>query len=496
MRDRPVTRIQRAACGGAVAALALVAYFRTLLPGVGFWDIGEFQTVPHVLGIAHPTGYPLYTLIGKLATLWPFGTIAGRMNGLSALTAAGAAGLLTGVILQLRVRPWLAVAAGLAFAFSGHVWRTATHADPHTLHAALVAGLWVLALRWRETREARWLFAVALVAGLGLGNHMLLAFELPALALVVLWPHRSSLGPRVAAGALAWGLAGLAVYAYLPLRARMAPPLNYADPTTWERFRYLVLGEQFQGGMAFLSLEGLKVFWDRLPQLFAWHGQWLSGPGVVLVMGLAAMGALALWRRGRVLAVALFLGGALPFYLAGTYVNADLGRYFIVPTLLGLVLAALGAQYLGERLGGRAQDVLGVLLVLLALGLVPRNLPLVDVRHQTEADRYQRAVFASVKPRAVILSWWSYSTPLWYGRFVEERRPDVTIVDESEMVHHGWGDMARTAARFRDRPVYVIPPPEQLPELRRVYRLIPVTLPEDFGQDVYELTGKAEPTSP
>lgn len=494
MPDRPVARIHGVAACATVAILSLAAYFRTLLPGVGFWDIGEFQTVPHVLGIAHPTGYPLYTLIGKLATLWPFGTIALRMNGLSALTAAGAAILLTCLTLRLGVRPALATATGLAFAFTGHVWRTATHADPHTLHAALVALSWVLTLRWVETRDARWLWALALVAGLGLGNHMVMAFGLPALLVAALWPHRTSLGAREVGGTLAWGLAGLSVYAYLPLRARMAPPLNYADPTTWERFRYLVLGEQFQGGMAFLSWHGLGVFAGRLPQLLEWHVQWLSWPGVVLACGCAIVGVLVLWQRSRCLGVALFLGAALPFYVAGTYVNADLGRYFIVPTMLGLALAALGAQWLGERTG--APGVVGGVLLLLALGLVPRNLPAVDAHRDVAADDYQRAVFASVKPRAVILSWWSYSTPLWYGHFVEGRRPDVTIVDESVLVQRGWGDMARAAARFPERPVYVVPPAEQLPALRRAYRLSPVPIPETYGQAVYELKRKAAPTSP
>ncbi|MDB5097952.1 MAG: rane protein of unknown function, partial [Cyanobacteria bacterium RYN_339] len=63
-----------------VALAALVVYVRTLLPGVGQWDTAEFQTVPYVLGTMHATGYPLYTLLGKLFTFVPLGSVAYRLN--------------------------------------------------------------------------------------------------------------------------------------------------------------------------------------------------------------------------------------------------------------------------------------------------------------------------------------------------------------------------------------------------------------------------------
>ncbi|MDQ3937488.1 MAG: DUF2723 domain-containing protein, partial [Chloroflexota bacterium] len=84
---------------------ALTLYARTLLPDVGTWDTAEFQTVGTVLGIAHPTGYPSYTLLAWLASvvLQPFGDPALRANLLSAvLTAGGAALAASSVILLTR----------------------------------------------------------------------------------------------------------------------------------------------------------------------------------------------------------------------------------------------------------------------------------------------------------------------------------------------------------------------------------------------------------
>ena len=70
-------------------ALPLSAYVATLVPGVDFWDTGELQTVPYILGIAHPTGFPLYVLCGWLwSHLVVVGTVAYRMNLLSAFAVA------------------------------------------------------------------------------------------------------------------------------------------------------------------------------------------------------------------------------------------------------------------------------------------------------------------------------------------------------------------------------------------------------------------------
>src|SRR6476620_7305625 len=66
--------------GAAIFAAALVLYLRTLAPSVMPGDYAEFQMAAAVLGVPHPTGYPLYIMLGKLFTLLPFGDVAFRVN--------------------------------------------------------------------------------------------------------------------------------------------------------------------------------------------------------------------------------------------------------------------------------------------------------------------------------------------------------------------------------------------------------------------------------
>jgi hypothetical protein len=79
--------------GLAVSAVALGAYLFTLSPTVNFLDSGELITVGATAGVAHPPGYPLYTLLVILAAAIPLGDVAVRVNLVSALGGALAVGL-------------------------------------------------------------------------------------------------------------------------------------------------------------------------------------------------------------------------------------------------------------------------------------------------------------------------------------------------------------------------------------------------------------------
>ena len=74
-----------------VLGVALVLYLPTVMPDVGTWDTAEFQAIGPVLGVAHPTSYPTYTLLAWLGSvvLQPFGNPAYAANLLSSRTSTG-----------------------------------------------------------------------------------------------------------------------------------------------------------------------------------------------------------------------------------------------------------------------------------------------------------------------------------------------------------------------------------------------------------------------
>ncbi len=205
--------------------VALFVYLRTLLPSVGEADTFEFQVVVPQLGVAHPTGYPLYVLLGRLFTLLPFGNVAWRLNLASAVFGAAAVVALYGIIRRLtgpageRRRVWKAALRGaevcrsafhsrrvllelipflaaMAFALSPAFWSQAVAAEVYTLHNLLAAAILWLLLRQIDPsagRDAGWVrrwYGVSFLLGLSLTNHLTTALLLPAALVALLTSFR------------------------------------------------------------------------------------------------------------------------------------------------------------------------------------------------------------------------------------------------------------------------------------------------------------------
>ena len=133
---------------GGVILAGLAAYLSTLAPTLLDGDAALFQYAPARLAVTYPTGYPTYMLIGNLwANLVPFGTLAYRMNLLSAVFGGLTLGLL--YLALLRLYQGLAGRAGqgrvaaltatLIFASLPTYWRWASEAKIYTLHIFLLS---------------------------------------------------------------------------------------------------------------------------------------------------------------------------------------------------------------------------------------------------------------------------------------------------------------------------------------------------------------------
>ena len=315
-------------------------YASTVSPGLLPADSGEFQLVATVLGIAHPPGYPLYTLLGRLATLAvPWGDAALRLNLLSALCSALTLGLVAHTVRRRTGSAAAALVAAGALGLSTTFWAQATTANIRALTGLFVALLLALALRWGEERSARRLWVLAGVFGLAVGHHASLApLGLP-LAGYVLWREPALLrAPRRWAAPLAALVASLGVLLYLPVRSAMGAPFDPAPIRSVADFAEHVFALGFSGDMLYY-----RTLADLLARAAAWgqilrleFGPWLLAGAV----GAAALAA----RRDR--RATLLVGGTLAVNtaLAVTY-RAPQTVEYLLPTYVAL------AVLLGEGLG-------------------------------------------------------------------------------------------------------------------------------------------------
>lgn len=314
----------------ALGLAALMLYVVTLAPSVAtvFDDSLEFQVVLPSLGIAHPTGYPLYTLLGWLwSHLLPVGDLAHRVNLLSAVAAALTVSLLYLAARRLNSGRLPAAVAASIFAVGPVWWSQATVAEVYALHGLFVALILLLTLDQRRG-------ALLLACGLALTHHRMALLLAPGVAIYLLWSDPGLLRrPRSLLKLALAFLAPLLLYLYLPLRGQTVTSLAGAHVNTWDTFWRHVLASDYG---TFFSANPLAVERPATFPLQLLHSQ----------IGLAALlfgllGWLALLKQPRrwVLLALLF---AANFLFALNYKTADVEVFYLPALLIWLVVAAQG----------------------------------------------------------------------------------------------------------------------------------------------------------
>ncbi|MBD3334397.1 MAG: DUF2723 domain-containing protein, partial [Candidatus Eisenbacteria bacterium] len=343
-------RPRAAAATFLAAALPLLAvYLAGLNRGLGTIDSGELAAAAHTLGIAHPPGYPLYTLLGRLAALVPLATILTRLHVVSALSTAAAAGCaalaLRATLSEIgegagrRVAVFVFPVAGAwAWGLSPALWSVAVVNEVYGLHVlflALCVGLGVLLMR-HGAAATRHGFLLAYALGLGLSHHLALLFAVPALGAAVLAARRP--GARVL---LAWGalcLLGFSIHLYLPLRSLQEPLLDWGNPTDLERWFRHASGWQYRvwlfPGADFLrrqAIEQAGAAWAALG--------WILPPAAI-------WGAAVLLKRRAALALFWIILGVVGHLWASAYDIKDIDPYFAASHLAVAALGAAGAGHI------------------------------------------------------------------------------------------------------------------------------------------------------
>ncbi|MBV9121237.1 MAG: DUF2723 domain-containing protein, partial [Chloroflexi bacterium] len=277
-------RRQAALLAGSSALFFLVLYGLTVAPDVVGHDAGELQFVPYIFGIPHAPGYPLYLLVGKLWSLLPIGSVAFRMNLLSAVFGAAAVSLTAMCGLLLTGNTAAGLAAALAVGLAPLEWQWSGIAGIRSLTVAFVAATVLAALHWERRRSRSALVTLGLVCGFALDNHRTVIFLLPFLAAyVLLFDGQVLRKPApLAASALAL-MAPLLLYGVIWLRAATGSPWDQYDAGSWQGFLNVALGGADSAAHLDLPWQQALGRWRLLPTA-------LPGAFSPLLLALALVG--------------------------------------------------------------------------------------------------------------------------------------------------------------------------------------------------------------
>jgi hypothetical protein len=431
---------------GLVALALFVLYACTAPRTVALEDDGLFVLASYFLGIAHPPGYPLYTALGKLFTLLPFGSVAYRVHLLSALfggLSCATLWLCARLLVPGRMPAYLA-AVGLGV--SPVFWSQSIIAEVYTLNTFFFLVLVFLGLRacppgptGEAPQHTRGLLpAMAFVFGLSLANHWPLMLLVAPAFCVLLWPRRQEILRRIP---LLAGLAtlGLLPYAWMVVLSWMWLPISFDGPlhSIGEVWHFVS-----RAGYAQTDQSDSATWVDRARFL-----QFLGGQLVVqfAVLGtLLALTGVAVQQRFWGARVAIFLGVAflmpsvvLLLLLGFDYDSASkhvfhvypLPAYAVVALWMGLGLAWLRQRYQLRR----AHALAGCVAV---LGLVLAAGCWFNLRTNSEwGIRYAQTILRMLpKDGVLFLRGDADLAPIAYLYLVEGWRPDIEIYHSRGLV--------------------------------------------------------------
>lgn len=432
----------------AVAAGAL--YGGTLAPSVGAGDRGELLLAAESLGVPHPPGYPLWILLARLAAAIPFGTLAGRVNALSALLTAAAAGLLYVTARRFGAGRFGAAVAAALFTISIPVWRVAVEAEVYGLAAVMFLALLLAAQRARAARSAG-MRADALfffTAGLAFLAHQTLAA--PAVVLGAWVLRRRFAWPRLARGA-AWLAVGLTPALIAPWRVADGAALLWKERTPLQAFADVFT----RGAYGAMSQNPWRV--DLVVgDLAGMAGLVVSGAGILL-LSLLIVAVVAVVRRqgaraARLLGVPALAALSIPCALAALLVFTPDAEHlsqvepFLIPLLAVMALGAgYGAAWIARRAPRPRVAFAAIVLAVLLTGA--HHYASCDRSGFDLPERYARDFLAAAPEGATLVVDGDNETFLAaYLIRHQGARPDLTLIHRRGCV---FGDANGLATRPR-----------------------------------------------
>jgi len=446
----------------AVSLICFVAYLFTMCHTVSFIDSGELAAVASGLGVAHPTGYPLFSILAHCFLWIPIpGEEILKLNIFSAVVVSVGVGVFYHVLiaanryaqairrkgsekgkeegLELRIA---ASVAALVFGFSTTVWSQSVAIEVYALHIVLVLltlKMFFDGLRMDANGSGHIpspMVAAAFLLGLSFANHMTTILVVPALLFLYLKNYGFNRPALLRSARLSpFFVLGVSLYLYLPLRARIQPPMNWGYAAELERLLWHMSGKQYRSWMfsSFDSAEKqLTYFFEHFHVEYNW-----------VIIAMLLFGVWRCFKSSREVFWFLVVGFVSCLFYSVNYDIHDIDSYFLLAYIVSGICVFFGVYAIVSsawRSARKSRLVAAALGLLMLPGLqLYLNRSEVDESDNSLVADYTHNVLSGVQPNAVILSYqWDYFiAPVQYYQLVRKERPDVVVIDK-ELLRRSW----------------------------------------------------------
>lgn len=402
--------------------LPYVIYLLTLCGTLTFGDSGDHVTCGYILGLAHPSGYCLYTIITKLSSYIPISNIAMRMGFITITIASCACLVLFLISKHLLKDPYIALSVSLIFAFSSTFWKISGYIKIYSLFVLFSALCFYIAFIWREKRERKYLYLLAFIYGLAISNHNLSFTIFPSLFYLVFTTDKKVFKIKTLCSLSLLFFLGFSIYLYLPIRALARPEIDWGFPITFKAFiDYITIAMAREKMFKVEFFETLGYLKEHLFVVIRQFSPYL----LIFVIP----GAIRLFKEKRLFIFFLLTIIVNSFFGLCVYAKiselVDMESYHL-PTFLSLsILIGFGITYIIEHVKKMPS------CVFLPLFIIPLlyNFRSCDFSRYYFAYDFGRNLLKPLPEKAILFDRIDLEVfPLWYFQCVENTRRDVAII--------------------------------------------------------------------
>lgn len=436
-------------------------YLSMLISTTPAGDSSELISSAYILGVPHPPGYPLFMLLGKLFSFFPFGSVVWRINLSAAVFNLGAAFFIY-LSLNKLVNYWPAALLGAVFfATSPLVWEYSLKAEVFSLNnlfASLIVYLLILLHKYsrqyqtQELEEKNYIelsrklfYLIFFTCGLALTNHHTIILILPGVSIFLFsYCKQHFLTYRTLFIALALFFLALCIYLYIPVRASAEPFLNWDDAKNVDGFFNLITRSDY-GSLKLMNTSATSYnFFERYGIYLSSVIKQFNPVGVIV----ALFGVLFLVKNGtRILSISLlliYMCCSFIFFALANLPNTNplfLGvfeRFYMLPNLFLALFIGFGVYALHQWTRGRklwAYLLNGGILFSVLISLM-YNYSQLNKYTNPIIHNYGINVLKSVEPNALILTHGDInSNTLDNVQLVYKLRPDLVILDQEKLTY-------------------------------------------------------------
>ena len=441
----------------AAFALYAVSTPRTVM----LEDDGLFIAAANFAGVAHPPGYPLYVVLGWLASHVPFGSIAWRVHCLSGLMGAVTCICIAWLVLRRTGNRPAAYIAAAALAVSEHFWSQAIIADVYTTNTAVLLLTLVLVQEAACKRDTKLWIAAAALYGLGLANHWpLLVLGSPVLLAPVIAAARDFRN-RIVYLLPVTLLAAAMLYGWMVWRSHQSPAVNFLGPIeSWSDFLAFI-GRDIYGGVDTSVNAGLTDKAQYAGYFISQALRQFSLPGGIIALWGMAVAWRRGWRLGFVCETAALLGSSFiliawldfdyEYFRVAAFRPYLLVAYCIFALWLGYGLSALIPETSTRR--NALTPALHALSAIVIAALAFWNGGVNYRPHDRFAQNQAQVLLDLVEPDSVLVLYGdAFIFPAAYLHLVEGKRPDIRMMEahgllfNDRIVQPSWSRKQRNEA--------------------------------------------------